>query len=161
MDHELRELYQEVILDHARSPRNHGEPEGANRHAEGVNPLCGDHVKVHIKVEDDVIQNIGFEGGGCAISTASVSMLTECLRGRTVAEVQVLFEAFQSMVRGGDDPHAELGKLQVLRGVSGFPVRVKCATLCWHTARAALEQRTDTVSTEDESGIPDVRAERP
>ncbi len=158
---ELRDLYQEVILDHARSPRNHGEPEGANRHAEGVNPLCGDHVKVHITVEDDVIQNIGFEGGGCAISTASVSMLTEFLRGRTVAEVQELFEAFQSMVQRGDDPEVALGKLTVLRGVSEFPVRVKCATLCWHTMRAALEQGTEIVSTEHESGIPDDRDQLP
>ena len=153
MDQELRDLYQEVILDHARSPRNHGEPEGANRHAEGVNPLCGDHVKVHITVEDDVIQSIGFEGGGCAISTASASMLTEFLRGRTVTEVQELFEAFQSMVQRGDDPEVALGKLTVLRGVSEFPVRVKCATLCWHTMRAALEQRTEIVSTEHERRI--------
>jgi nitrogen fixation NifU-like protein len=139
---ELRELYQSVILDHNRSPRNRRVPEGANRHAEGHNPLCGDHVVVHARVAGDVVEDVGFEGGGCAISTASASLMTEAVRGRSQAEVKQLFETFHALVTS--DPRQEpeidaLGKLAVFAGVREFPLRIKCATLCWHALRGALE----------------------
>jgi len=139
---ELRELYQSVILDHNRSPRNRRVPEGANRHAEGHNPLCGDHVVVHVRVAGDRIEDVGFEGGGCAISTASASLMTEAVRGLSQAEVKQLFESFHALVTS--DPGREpeiggLGKLAVFGGVREFPLRIKCATLSWHALRAALE----------------------
>ena len=148
---EIRELYQSVILDHNKSPRNFGEPAGANRHAEGDNPLCGDQISVHVALRDGVVADVGFVGKGCAISTASASLMSEAVKGRPVDEVNKTFEAFHALVTS--DPRAEpdvggLGKLAVFAGVREFPVRVKCATLCWHTLRAALAGGGDTVSTE-------------
>ena len=145
---ELRELYQSVILDHNRSPRNRGEPDGANRRAEGHNPLCGDHVIVSARVSGDRIEAVGFDGRGCAISTASASLMTEAVRGRSQAEVKQLFEDFHQLVTSGETrPACSLGKLEVFAGVHEFPLRVKCATLCWHALRAALEGG-ESVSTE-------------
>jgi nitrogen fixation protein NifU and related proteins len=148
---DLRELYQEVILDHLKKPRNFRRPEGPSRHAEGFNPLCGDRVTVYITLEGDRIKDVSFEGSGCAISTASASMMTESLKGKTRAEAEALFSAFHDLVTG--KPRAEgekvpLGKLAVFSGVREFPVRVKCASLAWHTFHAALEGEEKTVSTE-------------
>lgn len=148
---ELRELYQTVILDHNKSPRNVGEPEGANRHADGDNPLCGDQITVHVKLDDGVVAGIGFDGHGCAISTASASLMTEAVKGRKADEVEQLFQDFQRLVTS--DPRrepdiGELGKLAVFAGVREFPMRVKCATLGWHTLRAALHGESTTVTTE-------------
>jgi nitrogen fixation NifU-like protein len=148
---ELRELYQSVILDHNQSPRNQGEPEGANRHAEGDNPLCGDQITVHVKLEDGSIAGVGFDGHGCAISTASASLMTEAVKGRNTVEVERLFQDFHRLVTS--DPRGEpeigsLGKLAVFAGVREFPMRVKCATLGWHTLRAALRGASQPVSTE-------------
>ncbi len=148
---DLRELYQTVILDHNKKPRNRRELPGANRHAEGYNPLCGDKVTVYVQLENDVVRDISFQGTGCAISTASASMMTESLKGKSRAEAEALFKRFHDLVAG--DGHAAeespgLGKLAVFAGVGEFPVRVKCATLAWHTLRAALEGGEKTVSTE-------------
>jgi nitrogen fixation NifU-like protein len=146
---ELRELYQSVILDHYKKPRNQGRPEGADREAEGVNPLCGDHVQVYARLEDGRIAAVGFEGAGCAISTASASLMTEAVKGREIADVQALFERFHELVTGrGDADPESLGKLAVLAGVREFPARIKCATLAWHALRAALEGAGAPVSTE-------------
>jgi len=148
---ELRDLYQDVILDHNKRPRNYGPLEDADRDAEGYNPLCGDRFTVHVKLDGDKISDIRFEGSGCAISTASASVMTEMLKGKTIQEARVLFESFHDLVTGkaeGKTDLATLGKLAVFSGVSEFPVRVKCATLSWHTTQAALEQSGDTVSTE-------------
>jgi len=147
----LRELYQSVILDHHRHPRNQGVPEGANRKASGVNPLCGDKVTVHLAVADDVVRAAGFEGSGCAISTASASLMTQAIQGRSLAEVERLFERFRELVTSKAGAEAErdgLGKLAVFGGVREFPVRVKCATLAWHAMRSALRAAGETVSTE-------------
>jgi nitrogen fixation NifU-like protein len=148
---EIRELYQSVILDHHRHPRNLGAPEGANRRASGVNPLCGDRVTVHLAVSDGVVRGAGFDGSGCAISTASASLMTQAIQGRSVEEVERLFERFRGLVTS--EPGAEvdpesLGKLAVFGGVREFPVRVKCATLAWHAMRSALRGSGETVSTE-------------
>ena len=149
---ELRELYQEVILDHSKRPRNFGELVGANRRAEGYNPLCGDRETVFIRLEDDVLEDVGFRGAGCAISTASASMMSDAVKGRTRAEAEALFERFHRLITGQDgkkEPgESELGKLEVFSGVREFPVRVKCATLPWHTLKAALAGVDQTVSTE-------------
>jgi len=149
---ELRELYQEVILDHSKRPRNFGELAGANRKAEGYNPLCGDRETVFIRLEDDLLRDVGFRGAGCAISTASASIMTETLKGKTRAQAEALFEVFHDLITGKDGrktPGApELGKLAVFSGVREFPVRVKCATLPWHTLKAALAGEETTVSTE-------------
>jgi nitrogen fixation protein NifU and related proteins len=148
---DLRELYQEVILDHHKKPRNFQVLEGANRHAEGYNPLCGDLITVYLQLEGDVIKDVSFQGTGCAISRASASMMTASLKGKTRAEAEALFEQFHHMVtadeNGAADP-AELGKLAVFSGVREFPTRVKCATLAWHTLRAALSGNEDPVTTE-------------
>jgi nitrogen fixation NifU-like protein len=148
---ELSDLYQEVILDHNKRPRNFQVLEEANRTAVGHNPLCGDRITVYLKLEDDVIQDISFQGSGCAISTASASVMTETLKGKTLAEAEALFEVFHALVTGkppaaGKAP--ELGKLAAFSGVSEFPARVKCATLAWHTVHAALHGTEETVSTE-------------
>lgn len=148
---DLRELYQQVILDHSKKPRNFLKLEGANRTAEGHNPLCGDDVTIYLQLEDDVIRKIGFQGSGCAISKASASMMTDSLKGKTAAEAQVLFERFHDLLTGGGDQEGEpagLGKLAVFSGVREFPIRVKCATLAWHTMRAALDGKGEIVSTE-------------
>jgi nitrogen fixation NifU-like protein len=148
---ELSELYQEVILDHNRRPRNFRALEGAGRRAEGFNPLCGDRVTVYLDLKDDVLRDIAFQGSGCAISKASASMMTDSLKGKSRAEVEALFKAFHDLVTGRDGERAggpDLGKLVVFSGVREFPVRVKCATLAWHTLRAALENRREIASTE-------------
>jgi nitrogen fixation NifU-like protein len=147
---DLRELYQEVILDHHKKPRNFRTLEGA-RHVEGYNPLCGDKVTVYVKLDGDVVRDVSFQGSGCAISTASASMMTESLKGKTRAEAEALFQSFHALLTGktpADDGSANLGKLQVFSGVREFPLRVKCATLAWHTFHAALEGENKTVSTE-------------
>ena len=147
---DLRELYQELILDHGRRPRNFRPLDEANRTAEGFNPLCGDKVKIYVKIDGDAIRDISFQGSGCAISTASASIMTETLKGKTRGEAEELFETFHDLVTGEpaklDSP--ELGKLAVFSGVSEFPIRVKCATLSWHTLRAALKGNGEAVSTE-------------
>jgi nitrogen fixation protein NifU and related proteins len=146
---ELRDLYQEVILDHNRRPRNFGPLPEANRQAEGYNPLCGDKVTVFLDVEDGRIAGVSFQGSGCAISTASASLMTEALAGRTVAEARELFRDFHDMVTTGTgEGSPDLGKLAVFGGVREFPMRVKCATLAWHTLLAALEAKDEPVSTE-------------
>jgi len=148
---ELGELYQQVILDHNKQPRNFREVEGANRKAEGYNPLCGDRLTLYARVEDGVLRDVGFVGSGCAISKASASMMTEAIKGKPVAEVEKIFNAFHGLVTeeapaGGDD--TDLGKLVVFSGVREFPMRVKCATLAWHTLRAALDNEEGTATTE-------------
>lgn len=148
---DLRDLYQEVILEHSKAPRNYRELEGAQRKAEGYNPLCGDRFTVYLQMDGDSIQDIGFQGSGCAISKASASMMTQSLKGKTKAQADELFHRFHNVVTGqpptsGDQP--ELGKLTVFSGVCEFPARVKCATLAWHTLQAALEGTQDAVSTE-------------
>ncbi len=145
----LRELYQEVILDHTKSPRNFRELENASHDAQGHNPLCGDRLSLYILVEDGVIRDVSFKGAGCAISTASASMMTEALKGKTEAEAEALFGAFHDVVTGKEGADEEaLGKLAVFAGVRDYPVRVKCATLAWHTLRAALAEKEQAVSTE-------------
>ncbi len=151
MASDLSELYQEVILDHNRQPRNFRALEGASRRAIGHNPLCGDKVTVYLDLEGDRLREITFQGSGCAISKASASMMTEILKGKSRSEAEVLFKAFHGLVTGDSRPTPEgpgLGKLVVFSGVSDYPVRVKCATLAWHTLRAALDHRQDAISTE-------------
>ncbi len=146
---ELRELYQQVIFDHYKRPRNQHALEHASHEAEGHNPLCGDNVKVYVEVEDGVIRDVAFEGGGCAIATASASLMTEALKGRRVEDVERLFGEFHDLVTGAEATDtADLGKLEVLAGVREFPARVKCATLAWHTLKAALDQAHGRISTE-------------
>jgi SUF system NifU family Fe-S assembly protein len=146
---DVRDLYQTVILDHYKKPRNYGRPAGADREALGVNPLCGDHVRVYARMEGDRLTEVGFEGSGCAISTAAASLMTQIVKGRSRAEVEELYRHFHELVTGTGSPDpAALGKLEVLAGVREFPARVKCATLVWHALRAALEGSADPVSTE-------------
>lgn len=149
---DLKDLYQEVILDHNKNPQNFFKLEGANRHAEGYNPLCGDHLTVFIKLEDGVVRDISFQGSGCAISKASGSMMTSQIKGKTIAEIEQLFDKFHTMLTGNPDsiPPTGLDKLEVFSGVCEFPSRVKCATLAWHTLKSALEGKSETVSTEKE-----------
>lgn len=145
---DLRELYQEVILDHNKRPRNYRVAEPHTHHADGYNPLCGDKVTIYADVEDGVVKDLSFQGEGCAISTASASILTEAIKGKTLEEAQALFEQFHDLVTLDDaEAGPELGKLAVLAGVKDYPNRVKCATLAWHTLHAALENR-ESVSTE-------------
>ena len=145
---DLRELYQEVVLDHSKSPRNFHPIEGASSDAQGFNPLCGDQVHVWVALEGDRLKDVAFTGNGCAISKASASMMTQAVKGRSKAETLELFERFHRLVTGGaEDPEA-LGKLAVFAGVSEFPVRVKCASLAWHTLKAALEGAQAPVTTE-------------
>jgi len=147
---ELRELYQEYVLDHGKNPRNFRFPDGATHEADGYNPLCGDKITVKIEVEGDVIRDVGFQGQGCAISTASASTMTEAVKGKTLAEAKQYFDTFLAMVKGEAEPDLldeELETLSVFAGVAEFPMRVKCATLAWHTLTAALEGQ-DEVSTE-------------
>ena len=144
---DLRELYQEVILDHGKKPRNFGKLEKADHCADGHNPLCGDKLTVYLKIKDGVVDDASFEGSGCAISTASASMMTQFVKGKTVDEVKNLFECFRSIVMGKTELSDELcrvGKLAVFAGVSEFPVRVKCATLAWHTLTAAIDGKPVT-----------------
>ncbi len=146
---DTRDLYQQVILDHNRRPRNCYVMDCANRSADGHNPLCGDTVKVYLRIDDGVIQEISFQGSGCAICTASCSLMTEALQGKTVKEATALFEGFHDMLTGvAREQGLGLGKLRVFEGVREYPVRVKCATLAWHTLKAALEDQDRPVSTE-------------
>ena len=148
---DLRELYQEVLLDHNRRPRNFRKLEDADRRAEGYNPLCGDQVTVYLNLEGDVIREITFQGTGCAISKSAASMMTTTLKGKTRPEAEALFGKFHKMLTGSPGaPGAadDLGKLAVFAGVCEFPIRVKCATLPWHTFHAALEGKGEPVSTE-------------
>jgi nitrogen fixation NifU-like protein len=148
---DLSELYQQVILDHNKSPRNFRRLEGANRTAEGYNPLCGDQFTVYIKLEDDVIKDISFQGSGCAISKASASLMTASLKGKTEEEAKILFDRVRKMLVGELDTKSDsddLGKLSLLSGVCNFPARVKCASLSWHTFQAALKGEGDVTSTE-------------
>jgi len=148
---DLSDLYQEIILEHSKVPRNFRVPPDANHKAEGFNPLCGDHFTVYLQLEGDAIRDIAFQGSGCAISKASASMMTQSLKGKTRADAEKLFNRFHSLVTGHDAANApteDLGKLSAFSGVSEFPVRVKCATLAWHTMRAALEGTQQSVSTE-------------
>jgi nitrogen fixation protein NifU and related proteins len=147
---ELRDLYQEVILEHSKTPRNYRELAAANQHAEGYNPLCGDHFTVYLNIEGDTVRDISFQGSGCAISKASASMMTQAVKGKSKEEAQRIFSAFHKLVTTGEPngDRGNLGKLEAFSGVSEFPVRVKCATLAWHTLQAALEGKQETVSTE-------------
>jgi nitrogen fixation NifU-like protein len=146
---ELRELYQEVILEHSKKPRNFRALENANHKAEGYNPLCGDHFTVYLDLKDGAINDIGFQGSGCAISKASASMMTQSLKGKTATEAEELFTKFHDVVTGqAAGTEENLGKLAVFAGVSEFPLRVKCATLAWHALRAALQGEQEAVSTE-------------
>jgi nitrogen fixation protein NifU and related proteins len=147
---DLRDLYQELILEHSRAPRNYRELKSADHKAEGYNPLCGDRFTVFVQMDGDSIRDLTFQGSGCAISKASASMMTQSLKGKTKAEAEEIFERFHKVVTGQavNGNQAELGKLAVFSGVSEFPTRVKCATLAWHTLQAALEGKQDAVSTE-------------
>lgn len=145
---EMRELYQQLIIDHGRKPRNFGELKSANHQKEGYNPLCGDKVTIYLLETNGIIEDIRFDGCGCAISMASASLMTEVLKGKSLAEVQHLFSCFHDVVMGESSDDSALGKLVVLAGVSEYPARVKCATLCWHTMQAALENSTKKISTE-------------
>lgn len=144
---DLQDLYQEVIFDHNRHPRNYRKLPDANHKLEGYNPLCGDKITLYLKVADGVIQDVAFEGSGCAISTASASLMTESVKGKRVEEAEALYEGIHRMLTGGTEP-ANLGKLVVLSGVRSYPTRVKCATLAWHTLHGALKDSAEPVSTE-------------
>lgn len=149
---DLRELYQEIIIDHGRHPRNFGACPSANHHKEGFNPLCGDKMMLHVLEKNGIIEKIMFEGSGCAISMASASLMSECLVGKNIAEIEVLFSAFHEVVTNHNaslQAKENLGKLAVLGGVSEFPARVKCATLAWHTFRAALQNSAEKITTEE------------
>jgi nitrogen fixation NifU-like protein len=148
---DLRDLYQQVILDHSKRPRNFLKLQGADRTAEGHNPLCGDEITIYLKMDGELIKDLSFQGAGCAISKASASMMTAALKGKTKAEAEALFGKFHEMVTGNRDTASDpagLGKLEVFCGVCEFPVRVKCASLAWHTLRAALDGKGEAVSTE-------------
>ena len=151
MDQELRELYQQVILDHNKSPRNFRVMENPTQEADGHNPLCGDTLHVYLHVEDGIVKDVSFQGSGCAISKASASLMTSMIKGKTVEEAEKLFENFHALVTGNlgnDHDISELGKLGVFAGVQEFPVRVKCASLAWHTMESALHQNGNEVTTE-------------
>ena len=146
---DLKDLYQEVILDHNRNPRNCYIMDGASCTADGHNPLCGDTVKVYLRIEDGIIEEISFQGHGCAICTASTSLMTESVRGKSVEAAEGLFGEFHQMLTGvADELGVALGKLNVFEGVREYPVRVKCATLAWHTLHAAMKEKHGEVSTE-------------
>jgi len=151
MSSDLRELYQSVILDHNKHPRNFCKPACTNRSAEGINPLCGDQLTIYLDVEDGVVKDVGFSGTGCAISTASASLMTQTIKGMKIEEAERLFKGFREMVTSDPtaDPKAEdLGKLSVFSGVREFPMRVKCATLAWHAMSEALHDTGKTATTE-------------
>lgn len=146
---ELRELYQEMVVEHARRPRNFGALKEASHTALGHNPLCGDKIQIYLHVEKDKVTGISFEGSGCAISVASASLMTESLKNRSLQECQQIFDKFQKLVTGKENYTTdEIGKLMVFSGVREFPVRVKCATLCWHTMKSALEKSDAPATTE-------------
>ena len=146
--YDLRDLYQEIVVDHSRRPRNFGELEEANRSAEGFNPLCGDQLTIYLKVSDRVVTDVKFVGTGCAISKASASMMTEEIKGKTVEDIESIFESFRRMVTrnpGEEFDSSDLGDLEILSGVSEYPARIKCATLSWHAMQAALSDRKSVV----------------
>ena len=148
---DLKSLYRDVIVDHNRSPRNFRRIDPPRQDAEGHNPLCGDKLHIYLKLRDNLISDISFEGSGCAISVASASLMTEALMGKTVEDAAALFEKMQSLLVGnGIDPEgvSSLGKLAALTGVREFPMRVKCATLCWHTMKQALSETEEVATTE-------------
>lgn len=149
MESEVKELYQQVILDHNRSPRNFKKLEDANHFSEGFNPLCGDHINIFLKIENEIITDISFQGQGCAISKSSASVMTSILKGKTIEEAKNLFNKFQELVTGKDNFEIdEIGKLAVFQGVREFPARVKCASLPWHTMNNALKNEIKVTSTE-------------
>ncbi len=146
----LHDLYQEILLEHNNKPRNFRQLEGANRKADGYNPLCGDQITIYLKVEDDLISDVSFQGVGCAISRASASMLTQSVKGQSLAKAEEIFDGFHALIT---EPDAEvdydlLGDLEMLSGVSSFPTRIKCAVLAWHTLNAAIEGKEDSITTE-------------
>lgn len=148
---DLKDLYQEVIIDHNRSPRNFGKLEGADKTLEGFNPLCGDHLKLYLNLQNGRIDDIRFDGSGCAISVASASLMTEAMKGKTVSEAEEIFENFHELLTGDDSgvDYDKLGKLAAIAGVREYPTRIKCATLCWHTLHSALiDTGESTVTTE-------------
>jgi nitrogen fixation NifU-like protein len=146
---DLRELYQDVILEHSKAPRNYRELRSASHHAEGYNPLCGDHFTVYLHMEGGKIHDVSFQGSGCAISKASASMMTQAIKGKSREEAAAIFERFHQLVTGhGTAENEVLGKLAAFAGVCEFPVRVKCATLAWHTLQAALEGKQEKITTE-------------
>jgi nitrogen fixation protein NifU and related proteins len=145
---DILEMYQELIIDHYRSPKNYGELADKSHCARGHNPLCGDVIDLDLLIINDVIAAIAFNGDGCAISKASASLMTESIKGKRLPEVSELFTSFHQMLLGEKDNNLGLGKLEVLKGVRQFPIRVKCATLCWHTLNAALKKETNKVTTE-------------
>lgn len=150
MSDELRELYQDIIIEHSKRPRNFRKLDDSANQADGFNPLCGDSITVFVELDGDTIKDVAFQGTGCAISTASASVMSESLKGKTQNEAERMFQSFHGLVTGSpaaSDP-AALGKLAAFSGVSEYPMRVKCATLCWHTFRAAAEGREEPVSTE-------------
>jgi nitrogen fixation NifU-like protein len=151
MSSDLRELYQSVILDHNKHPRNFCKPACTNRSAEGINPLCGDQLTVYLDVEDGIVKDVGFSGTGCAISTASASLMTQTIKGMKIEEAERLFKGFREMVTSdpqSDPADKDLGKLSVFSGVREFPMRVKCATLAWHAMSEALHDTGETATTE-------------
>ncbi|NKB35918.1 MAG: SUF system NifU family Fe-S cluster assembly protein [Gammaproteobacteria bacterium] len=147
---DLKDLYQEVIVDHNRSPRNFGQMENPDRTLEGFNPLCGDRLTLYVKLQDQQIDEISFDGSGCAISVASASLMTDAMNGKTINEAEEIFENFHILVTsdGEDADLDKLGKLAALAGVREYPTRVKCATLCWHTLHSILEGDDEVISTE-------------
>jgi nitrogen fixation NifU-like protein len=153
MDSEFRDLYQEIILDHNRSPRNFGKMGNATHALDGQNPVCGDHYKIYLRVENGIIEDVRFDGAGCAISKASASVMTSMIKGKTIEEADRYFELFHKIITGEIDPMEhleELGKLAAFAGVAEFPIRVKCATLAWHTMRNALHGVNEMTSTEED-----------
>lgn len=144
---ELKNLYQQVILDHNKNPRNFRKPERANRKAEGYNPICGDQLVIFVEFENDSIKDIGFQGSGCAISKASASLMTESVKGKTQDEAELIYKKIKNILKG-EMPAEELGDLAALSGVREFPVRIKCATLAWEALRNALDEKSETASTE-------------
>jgi nitrogen fixation NifU-like protein len=145
---ELKNLYQQVILDHNKNPRNFRKPERSNRKAEGFNPVCGDQLVIYVEFENDLIRDIGFQGSGCAISKASASLMTENVKGKSRNEAQQLYKRLKSILKDSSDDLSILGNLAPLSGVREFPIRIKCATLAWETLKNALEEKTGTASTE-------------
>lgn len=146
---DIKDLYQEVIVDHNRSPRNFGKLDDANKTLEGFNPLCGDKLTLYLKTEDNNISDIAFDGSGCAISVASASLMTDAMKGKTLDEAEALFNDFHNLITTDDDVDTEnLGKLAALAGVKDYPARVKCASLCWHTLHSALQGGDTPVKTE-------------
>jgi nitrogen fixation NifU-like protein len=164
MSSDLRDLYQEVILDHGKKPRNFRELASANRQAEGYNPLCGDRETVFVQLDGDTVRDIAFQGAGCAISTASASMMTESVKGKSLAEAEKLFTRFHDLITGQSNAPTDappLGKLEVFSGVREYPVRIKCATLPWHTMRSALHNGAEPTTISTEGGAEASPSERP